>query len=132
MTGWKYIKKNISRENISDFERKSAFKFTDEVVDFIIDFNNGRPIKNQFNTLVSKGYVFEKLLSFNENDKENIFKTYDSLVNQIPKNMVALALDPFGNYICLDEKQNVFLWLHERKLVENTGKFLIEFIESLY
>ena len=49
------------------------------------------------------------------------------------KNLLPFAIDPFGNFICLDIKDNtVVYWNHEINEVSSTGKNLSEFIESLY
>lgn len=132
MNNWKYVKHNIQNTDIQEFEKKSGFIFSESTKKIILDFNNGRPQKKQFDTENSKGKIFEKLLSFNQSDIENVFKTYDSLVNQIPKKMIALALDPFGNYICIDQEQHVFLWLHESKSTEKTNRTITDIVDNLY
>lgn len=132
MKSWKYIKHNVSEDEITAFEEMAGFMLSEESKSIILNFNNGRPVINQFDTLTSQGVVFEKLLSFNKNDSENVFKTHKALNRQVPENLVAIALEPSGDYLCLDKEQKVFLWRHESERLEGTGKNLAEVIDSLY
>src|SRR5690606_14015622 len=110
----------------------SGISFSDELRALILEFNNGRPVINRFDTEKSKARVFEKLLSFNKEDKENVFKTHECLINRLPKNLFALALDPFGNYVCINKNSQVFLWLHETSEIESIGTNFVEMVNRLY
>ena len=132
-TAWKYVKKNICSDDIAEFEELAFIEIPDNLRDFILEHNNGRPTKNSFNTKRSNGRVFDKLLSFNKDDKENVFSIYSILSNVLPTNLVAIAADPFGNFICLDKGNDlkVVFWQHETSTSEDTEKVFIAFIESL-
>lgn len=132
MNNWKYAKNNVTEVEIKEVESLSGFLLSDELKKVLIELNNGRPKNNLFDTKKAKGRVFEKLLSINKEDSENIFKTNESLSNQLPENMLALAADPFGNYICINKDQQAFLWLHETSELEATGKTMTGLIDSLY
>ena len=134
MIEWKYVKKNVSNADIKEFENIFGFSFPENLRDFILMHNNGRPKPNGFDTKKSKGRVFDKLLSFNKSDKENVFSTYSLLKNDVPENLVVIAADPFGNFICADKANGfrVSLWLHENESIEETGKTIFEIVDSLY
>lgn len=132
MNKWKYVKNNVTEVEIKEIESLSGFFFSNELKKILIKFNNGRPINNLFDTEKVKGRMFEKLLSANKEDGENVLKTNKSLSGQLPENMLILAADPFGNYICINREQQAFLWLHDTLELEATGKTMIELIDSLY
>ena len=132
MNKWKYVKNNVTEAEIKMVESLSGFSFSNELKKILINFNNGRPIDNMFDTDKVKGRIFEKLLSVNKEDNENVFKANKALSGQLPENTFALAADPFGNYVCINKEQHAFLWLHETLELETTGKTMIELIDSLY
>lgn len=132
MNTWKYVKNNVTNEEIAEIETLSGFSFSGDLKKIFLEYNNGRPEKKLFDTDKTKGRVFDKLLSVREEDAENVFKVYFSLKGQLPEDMLALAADPFGNYLCVNKCQKVFLWLHETSDLEATGKKMVELIDSLY
>lgn len=133
MTEWRYIKHNISQSDIEAFENLSGIQLSEDIEAFLLAHNNGRPRPNQFDTNETQGRLFDKLLSFNLNDVENIFTAYEQLKSRLPSHLVALAMDPFGNYVCLDkENLNVVFWLHETGDQEKTGKQWKAWLNSLY
>lgn len=133
MTEWRYIKHNISQADIDIFEKLAGIQLSADVCTFILTHNNGRPRPNQFDTNETQGRLFDKLLSFNRNDAENVFITYELLSDQLPSQLVALAMDPFGNYICLNRQSlKVVFWLHETGAQEETGKKWEQWVNTLY
>lgn len=133
MTEWRYIKHNISRADIETFEEVAAISLPPALCAFILAHNNGRPRPNRFDTALAQGRLFDKLLSFNRNDLENVFNTRETLAAQLPTQLIALGMDPFGNYICLDKHSlNVVFWLHETGAPEATGKPWEQWFDTLY
>ncbi|HFS0969471.1 TPA: SMI1/KNR4 family protein [Pseudomonas aeruginosa] len=133
MTEWRYIKHNISQADIEAFEELASISLPPAMRKFILAHNNGRPRPNRFDTALAQGRLFDKLLSFNRNDLENVFNTHNTLGTQLPAQLVALGLDPFGNYICLDKHSlNVVFWVHETGTHEATGKPWTQWLDALY
>lgn len=132
MNKWNYVKNNVTDVDVKEAENLSGFTFSDELKEIIESCNNGRPVKKLFDTERVKGRVLDKLLSISRADSENVFKVNEALKGQLPESFFALAADPFGNYICIDEAHKAFLWLHETSVLESTGKTIRELIDSLY
>lgn len=133
MNNWKYIRKNISIDDIVKYEQETGIALPSEIRDFILTHNYARPEKNTFNTDVSKERVFLKLLSFNHFDKENVFTTYADLKKELPTGIAPIAMDPFGNFICLDAKNLVIVfWKHEDSKIEFISNDFFSLINSLY
>lgn len=132
MNKWKYVKNNVTDIAIKEAEQLSGFSFSDDLKKIIVSFNNGRPTVNMFDTERVEGRVFEKLLSVNRADCENIFEVNEALKGLLPSDLFVVAADPFGNYICIDKEHKAFLWDHETSGREATGKKVWELIDSLY
>jgi len=133
MNIWKYIRTNISIDNIVKYEQEAGIVLTDEIKEFILTHNYARPEKNTFDTKDSKERVFLKLLSFNHDDKENVFDVYSSLKKELPVGIVPIAMDPFGNFICLDANNStVVFWKHEDSKIEFISDTFPHLINSLY
>jgi hypothetical protein len=132
-TGWKYIKTNITDDDLNAYETLVGLHFSQALRDFLLAHNNGRPVLKGFDTAVSQGRVFDKLLSFNRSDTENVFTTYDSLRGELPAELVPLVADPFGNYLCLtrSQKDHLVFWEAETREAEAIGKNLIALVSEL-
>lgn len=76
--------------------------------------------------------VFGAVLSFNKNeeDTDSVFTALEVIDD---KNIFPFAIDPFGNYICLNlEKQVVVFGDHETNEVLSTNQELETFLRGLY
>lgn len=132
-TDWNYIKTNITNDDLSAYETLVGLHFSQELRDFLLAHNNGRPLLKGFDTAVSQGRVFDKLLSFNRGDTENVFTTYDSLKGELPADLAPIIADPFGNYLCLvrSHKNYMVFWEAETGNVESIDNDLFGLISKL-
>ena len=124
---WKYVKP-ITLENIAHVEEKVGYQLPDNLKAVILENNNGRPERDCFDTEINQGLQFKQLLSFNDNDEENIY-TYIDLIKK--EKIFPFADDPAGNLICIDHEK-IILWNHETNEKEFIAKSLEEFINNLY
>ena len=134
MNEWKYIKRNISRDDIGRLEKIAGVEIPQPVVGFIIEHNNGRPIRNTLLMPSGDERIFEKLLSFNEQDVENVFSTLNNHCDDFRDvGLIPVAMDPFGNYFCLNAKNNfrVDFWRHESGSTEVAANDLLTLINNL-
>lgn len=133
MNAWKYIKSNVDARDICAFEALAGMAFPRPVAEFLIAHNNGRPRPNGVQMPSGEEHVFEKLLSFSQGDVENVFSTFGNLQGELAPGLLPIALDPFGNYFCLDAKHGfqVVFWQHETRSAEQTGKDLFSLIDAL-
>jgi hypothetical protein len=134
MNTWKYVKSNIDAMDIFHLEQLTGTSLPQTISKFIINHNNGRPYLNNVKMPSGEEHIFEKLLSFNKNDVENFFSTYENIKSDLNPELIPIALDPFGNYFCLNVKNNfhVEFWRHESRSTESTGKDLLTLIEGLH
>ncbi len=135
---WKYVKPLEDNDAVANFADKNGLKLPQDIISCIKQNNGGRPNKKMFDTEVSKGRLIKSLLSFNKRDLETIYDIFNMLKNENPvpianKNLVPIASDPGGNYICYNTiNQNIVLWLHETNATENIADSFTAFLKALY
>ena len=129
---WKYVKPLKNNNAVECFESDNNLKLPQDITSCIKQNNGGRPDKKAFDTEVAKGRVIKSLLSFNKDDLETVYDAIDILKNG-NTNLVPLASDPGGNYICYNVKQqDIVLWLHETNTTEQISSSFTAFLEALY
>ncbi|GEM_PF-1253638 len=134
MSQWKYVKPSATMNDIKTFETLVDIDLPKDIQAFLLSHNGGRPPAKAFDTTQTKGRVFNKLLSLSKTDQENVFSFQEILSGELPRHLIAIALDPFGNMICLDKQDslNVVFWEHETHASETTNKSLLALVKSLY
>jgi hypothetical protein len=127
---WKYVKPLVNKAAVEEFEIKHNILLPASLKQCVKMNNGGRPDKNTFDTDKSKERVFKTLLSFNENDVENIY-TYFPLIRSENPTLIPFASDPGGNFICIEDGAVVLL-LHETGGTEKAASSYTEFLDKLY
>lgn len=126
---WKYVKPLTDGKSIANIEQKYDVEIPKYVKDIIIKYNGGRPLKNIFNTKNTEEIVFKSLLSYNKEDKENIY-IYDKLFH---KGYIPFAITEFGDAICVNiDNEFIELYLHELDKFEYVCDNIEKFLNILY
>jgi len=125
MEKWKYVK-DTNLTKIKEAEKNLSYEFPNEFVEFVLINNGGTPNNNVFYICDGSQKLFGKLLSFNKDDKENVFISFDS---KYKNDLIPIANDVFGNLICFDRKDNsLVFWEHEtdecKYIVSNWNTFV--------
>ena len=126
---WKYIKAT-NTECIEKVDKDFFVNLPRDLKDIILKFNNGRPENSTFDTDKSTGRQFKKLLSFNREDRENVYFFVD-IVRQFDNELFPIANDPAGNFICLKNSEIVFLNIESGK-TEFIANSITDLISKLY
>lgn len=129
---WKYVKKLNDEKNIEEFEKLVRIKLPEDYKNFIKKYNGGRPSKKAFKTISGTEHLVKTFLSYNKEDLENIFKTYEYGHDFFDEVYFAIGNDPFGNYILSDKKGRIYYFDLESGKTEFIGNSFEQFIESLY
>ncbi len=127
---WKYVKNLQEIDLINEFEKEFNCKLPDDFIKCVKNNNAGRPELNSFDTEVTSERTIKKLLSFNKNDSENIWNA-NKILNKIQANIIAFAMDSFGNYICFDTKNTVVFFEHETETMEIISDNFNSFLSKL-
>ena len=107
----------ITEEEIKNVELKLKFEFPEDFKEFIKKNNGGRPERKILKVNGSEEKV-RSFLSFKEEDKVNIIK-FNRLEDSegIRDTVVAIAIDPFGNYIVFNREDNKMQVICEASLM---------------
>ena len=128
---WKY-KIDLADENVfSEIEKERGVKIPDCLRSLIIEANAATPDKFKF-MVGNVERVLGAILSFNRNeeDTDTVFTALE-VIDDV--NLFPFAIDPFGNYICMNLSNNeVVFWDHETGTVSSTEKQLESFIVEMF
>lgn len=118
----KYVKPLKDKELINGFFKDHDVDVPKGFIDFFVKNNGGRPELNECTLKNGAESIVNNFLSFNEEDKENVYKAIIRVAEDNTK-LVPFAKDPGGNYFCLLEGKIVF-WSHEDgEIIEITDSF---------
>lgn len=133
---WDFIKPLKSVELIDQFEQKVGFKFPQSFRDCVIANNAGYPSMNTFDTDKEKERVFDSLLSFNPEDKCNVWDYYDWSAEdfeELGQRYIEFASSGFGDPIAFDPETGYVIFVdHETLEIELIAKTFDEFLDKLY
>lgn len=126
---WKYVKPLKTNTIFENIEKIYNVEIPSYLKELIISFNGGRPENILFNTQKSKERALQSLISFNKEDRTNIF-IFEELLR---KGYIPFAITEFGDVICINnDNKDVELYLHETDNFEFICIDLNTFIENLY
>lgn len=126
---WKYVKPLQNVQAVAEFELKNGVVIPDDLRAVIYYHNGGRPSLRYFDLPNEEDKEFKTLLSFNENDLENVYKRFP--VGASGDGLLPFASDPAGNLLVLKEGA-VYFWDHEKSQVIFVAPSFTLFIESLH
>jgi cell wall assembly regulator SMI1 len=133
---WILLKTKINEKEVEDIGNKLDVKFPLDFKNIVLENNGASPEKMSFDTQDTKERVAEYLLSFSSNDKDNILDVFNALEDRLPKKLIPVMRDPFGNYICFDfskeNTQDLYFWNHENDTLEYISKTFTQFLDKLY
>lgn len=126
---WKYVKPLKNTNNITEIEHRYNIQIPQTLKNVIIKYNGGRPEKRLFYTNKNTEKVMKSLLSYNEEDKENVY-----IFGEIfEKGFIPFAITEFGDVICINNKNgNIELYLHELEEFEYVCENIEQFFNILY
>ena len=126
---WKYIKPLKDNSIFENIEKTYNVEIPSYLKEIITKYNGGRPERRLFDTQNSKERVLHGLISFNKEDKANIF-IYDDLLK---KGYIPFAITEFGDVVCINnETRCVVLYLHETENFENVCDKINVFFNLLF
>lgn len=130
---WKRVKPLGQFNSINNFEQEYEITLPDNLKEFIIANNGGRPNLDIIKTSDGNELEIKALLSFNKEDIENIYKVIDYFKGEFNGKIVPIATEPSGNYFCIDLTNNsIVYWEHETNELIFIAKDLVEFLNCLY
>lgn len=130
---WKRVKPLMQLDSINKFEQEYEVTLPDNLKEFIIANNGGRPNLDIIKKLDGNEVEVNALLSFNKEDVENIYKVIDYFKGQFGGKIVPIATEPSGDYFCINLNNNsIVYWEHETNELSFIANNLDEFLNCLY
>ena len=126
---WNYKIDLLDDAVFHEIEKQRGIQIPENLISLVKEGNAATPEKYKF-MIVQTEKVVGAILSFNKGDSDSVFTALDIIEDQ---RIVPFAIDPFGNYICLNLKnKEVIFWNHETGDTFSTEKELEAFLKSLY
>lgn len=129
---WKYVKPLSNEENITVFERMTAFSLPESFKECVRRYNGARPKCRAFDTDKQTWRELKSFLSFNREDKETLWKMYEACSAAYEGRYIPFAIDHFGNLICFARNRQIVFLDHETLNIEKIAPSFDEFMFSLY
>lgn len=130
---WKYVKALKSKNAIAEFETSYKIRFPDSFKEIVAKYNGGRPENDIYDTDKTKERTIKSILSFNQDDKETIWKINEWSAEVLGDKYVAFAIDHFGNLICFSKSDRSIIFIDLETLkTENIASDFVSFIDKLY
>lgn len=130
---WKYVKPLQTERLITSFENLVKYKFPEEFRKTVLLYNGGRPQYKTFDTEQVRERALKSFLSFNENDRETVWKIHEWNRDILGERFVPFAIDNFGNLICFEAKNSTIVFLnHENGISEKIADCFDDFLRGLY
>ncbi len=140
---WLLPNEPLDVEKINNIGLAIGVKFPRSYINCASQYHGGSPNLNLFDFKGHEEVIFGSLLSFNEEDTNNIVSVYNDIKQVLPRGTVPFAADPFGNYICFTyqdkvEEPVITFWDHEAALmtpdrsISYVCKDFDSFLELLY
>lgn len=136
MNTWKFMRGEFDLNVLRAFEQEYDISFPEPYIDLVSEFNGSCPEKECFDLADKKQLVFNTLLTWDVSRKSNVKDVSLWFCKETNcRNTIPIAIDPFGNYICLKfdgNESTVVVWFHETGEFESSEQSFHDFIESLY
>ena len=130
---WNYVQPIKNKRVINEFSLMVDYVFSDEYLDFIEEYNGGRPDKRKFTTVEGNQYTLKTFLSFNKDDMDNVWDIVDWSEDLVQdKREIPFAIDNYDNLICFNSKDNKIVFCDtETTEIEEIADDFEEFLEKL-
>jgi len=132
---WELTYKLSDDTKIKDLEKIAGISLPSDYIDCVLENNEGYPSLKVFKTQRGVKHIFNNLLSLDESEDENVFKTYQFIFEEMErKDIIPFARDSFGNYICFDFSESagkVVFWDNETNTLDVVSETFTELIDML-
>lgn len=115
---------------IKQLEEKYGFSISQDLMNCILCNNGAKPRPNTITLKNGEENDVKMLLSYNDNDPENIYKVIDYFAKTYNSSLIPFAVDSAGNYYC-EQGRRIVLWTQNNEIFPVCNSFS-QFLESLY
>ncbi len=115
---------------VKQLQEKYGFALSGDLTNCILSNNGARPRPNAIILKNGEENDVKLLLSYNENDPENIYKVIEYFIKTYSGSLIPFASDSAGNYYC-EQGKRIVLWTQNNVILPVCSSFL-QFLDSLY
>lgn len=134
---WILEKGTTSEKTVKQVQDRLGVVFLEAYIDFILLHPGGRPRPNSTQLPKGRQITIKSLLPLEATRQGNVLQVLEWLSDRLPPKLVPVVDDNFGNYFCLDYRQegkpSVVFWDHE--VLNSPGAYVSntfeEFLSSL-
>lgn len=113
----------LNEEDIRQTERDLGTALPPEYRHFLLQHNGGRPERNYFQIEDGNGdSLIDWFLCIRPGDANDLASVVRMFQNRVPRTLLPIARDPFGNLICIavsgENVGKVYFWDHEEEVAE--------------
>lgn len=118
----------ICKEKLQEYENLTGLKVSPELLYILENYegvmiNEGYGFVSQQLSPFANAEGYETIIEFiGLNTKYDLIGIYEMLKEQLPCNIYPIAEMDGGNYICISNNEEIYIWLHEH--LEQEGLFL--------
>ena len=115
---------------VEQLQEKYNFSLSGDLVNCILSNNGAKPRPNTIVLKNGEENDVKMLLSYNENDPENIYKVIEYFIKSYNGSLIPFASDSAGNYYC-EQGKRIVLWTQNNEIMPVCNSFSL-FLNSLY
>lgn len=115
---------------VKQLQEKYGFALSGDLTNCILSNNGARPRPNTIVLKNGEENDVKMLLSYNENDPENIYKVIEYFIKTYNGSLIPFASDSAGNYYC-EQGKRIVLWTQNNEIMPVCNSFP-QFLDSLY
>lgn len=133
---WKFSKENLHISDIEKIEKLLSIKLPKEFKEIISNYNGARPSLISFDIENEKEKVFDALIDYNPNSKNNVIELFNRIKRISDNKIIPFGEDGFGNYICFQyhntENPQIVFFNHENNKIKYIAESFNNFLKILY
>lgn len=115
---------------VKQLQEKYGFALSGDLTNCILSNNGARPRPNTIVLKNGEENDVKMLLSYNQNDPENIYKVIEYFIKTYNGSLIPFASDSAGNYYC-EQGKRIVLWTQNNEIMPVCNSFP-QFLDSLY
>ena len=115
---------------VKQLQEKYGFALSGDLTNCFLSNNGARPRPNTIVLKNGEENDVKMLLSYNENDPENIYKVIEYFIKTYNGSLIPFASDSAGNYYC-EQGKRIVLWTQNNEIMPVCNSFP-QFLDSLY
>ena len=123
---WRRVKPLADPAAVEQLERRYQVRLSHGLRACILANNGGRPVPDGVRLAGGRATDVRLLLSYNPEDRENIYRPMEYFVEKYHGSLIPFAVDSGGNYFC-QQGERIVLWRQDGEFCpvsENFEEFL--------